>query len=82
MRTDYLLFRKNLAKVRAVRGMSARELSEQAELKQKKRIHDIEEGRGTPTLDEVCIICKILEQPIDKMLYEEAQATVSFKKFS
>jgi len=78
MKTDFLIFRKNIVKVRAVRGWSARELSEKAKLKQQKRILDIEEGRGTPSLEEVCSICKTLGYSIDEMLYKEATITVNF----
>ncbi len=78
METKYSIFRRNIAKVRAVRGMSARELSIQAKLKQQKRISDIEDGRGSPTLDEVCEICKVLGYSIDEMLYNEATVTVKF----
>ena len=78
MKTEYSIFRRNIARVRVVRGMSARELSEKAQLKQLKRVSDIEEGRGCPTLDEVCAICKVLGYSIDEMLYKEAKATVNF----
>lgn len=79
MKTEYPILRRNIAKVRVARGLSARELSEKAGLKQLKRVSDIEEGRGCPTLDEVCAICKVLELPIDEMLYKEANVIVAFQ---
>jgi transcriptional regulator with XRE-family HTH domain len=79
MKTDFLIFRRNITKIRAARAMSARELSELAKLKQQKRILDIEEGRGMPSLEEVCSICKTLGYSIDEMLYKEATVTVNFK---
>jgi len=80
MKTDYAIFRRNLSRIRAAKGISARELSDTCKLKQMKRIHDIEEGRGQPSLDEVCIICKELGFGLDQMLYSEATTTVTFNK--
>jgi transcriptional regulator with XRE-family HTH domain len=78
MKIDYKIFRQNLVKLRAVRGMSAKDLSIEAGLRQPKRILDIEEGRGAPSLDEVCAICKVLGYKIDEMLYVDAKVTVDF----
>lgn len=79
MKTEYSIFRRNVTKVRAVRGISARELSEQANLRNGKRASDIEDGRGSPSLEEVCAICKVLGYSIDEMLYKEAKFTVNFE---
>lgn len=74
----YGIFRRNLTKLRAIRGISARELSEQLKLKSKSRIWDIEEGRGKLSLEEVCEICKFFGYGIDEMLYKEANSTINF----
>lgn len=63
-------FRTNLQRVRAFYGWSSKELSEKAKLRQLKRISDIEEGRGNPTLDEIHSICFTLDLSIDDMLYK------------
>lgn len=78
MKTDLSLFRKNLIKVRVAKGVSARELSVQSNLRQFKRISDIEEGRGNPSLEEICSICKTLGYSIDEMIYKEAIVNVSW----
>lgn len=77
---SYEIFRRNIVKIRSSQSLSGRELSEKANLKQKKRINDIEEGRGTPSLDEVCSICRTLGYNIDDMLYKEASVIITFKK--
>jgi len=69
--SDLTLFRTNIIRVRAFRGLTSRELSERAELRQLKRVSDIEEGRGKPTLEEVMAICRVLEVSIDEMLYRQ-----------
>lgn len=79
-KTDYAIFRRNLTRVRAVKGLSARELSEACGLRQSKRISDIEDGRGSPSLDEVCAICKHVGYHIDEMLYSEATVTINFMR--
>lgn len=76
---DFELFKKNIRKIRSSQGLSAKALAEKAELKQKKRILDFEEGRGIPTLEEVCSVCKALGYNIDDMLYKEAVVNIDFK---
>ena len=76
---DFELFRKNLMKVRISKGISGKELSERANLRQKKRVNDIEEGRGKPSLEEVCSLCKELNVNIDSMLYKVAEVSIEFK---
>lgn len=75
------LFRQNLARVRAFKGMSAEQVADRADLRQKKRCHDIEEGRGKPTLEEVAIICDVLHVGIDDMLYRHPRITFETLKF-
>jgi transcriptional regulator with XRE-family HTH domain len=77
-KVDYLIFRNNITKIRSSKGWTAKDLSEKAELRQLKRISDIEDGRGSPNLEEVCSICRVLGYPIDKMLYHEANVTITF----
>lgn len=74
---DYNIFRNNLKKVRSVMDLSAKDLSIKAGLRQQKRVSDIEDGRGKPTLEEVFVICEILGQPIDGMLKSEMKIVYS-----
>jgi DNA-binding XRE family transcriptional regulator len=72
-------FRENLKTVRIARGFSGADLGDCANLSPKtKRVHDIEEGRGAPTLAEVIALCETLEVPIDAMLKHNAEATIIF----
>lgn len=58
--------------------LSAKDLSIKAGLRQQKRISDIEDGRGKPTLEEVYSICAVLDKPIDGMLKSDIAITVTF----
>lgn len=69
----------NLRTIRACKGLSAKRLSELCKLKQIKRISDIEEGRGKPSIEEIISICKILEVKIDDMINNEVIASFSWK---
>lgn len=80
MKIDFELFRKNVLMVRAAKGLNGFQLSEQAKLHQRKRVHDIEEGRGKPTLEEVAAICRILEVSIDDMLFKTVEIQLIFKQ--
>jgi predicted transcriptional regulator len=75
---DLTILRNNLKKARHLQDISAKELSIKAGLRQQKRIADIEEGRGKPTLEEIHTICQVLKQPIDFMLYHEATMKLDF----
>lgn len=76
---DFKTFRKNLPKIRAVRGFrSANELSKACGFKAVKRVADFEtEGRGTPTLNELFALSSILQVPMDTLLFKEIE--LSFK---
>ncbi|MDX1630109.1 MAG: helix-turn-helix transcriptional regulator [Fulvivirga sp.] len=74
----YEKFRQNLKKIRSAEGITAKELSEKAGLRQKKRIADIEDGRGKPTLDEVIAICEVLNEKLDNMLLADAYVRVDW----
>lgn len=63
---------------RFFKDMTAAELSKKARLRQMKRAADIEDGRGLPTLEEVCKICNALGQPIDSMLYKKAKIKIEY----
>lgn len=76
---DFDKFRKNLILARKVKNISAKDLSIAAGLKQQKRILDIEEGRGKPSLEEIRAICLVLHQPIDNMLNNEARITLDWQ---
>lgn len=78
MNPDNLIFIRNLKIVRSARIMTAAELSERSDLRQLKRISDIEDGRGAPTLEEVKSICKVLDCSIDDMLYKHALPVIKF----
>ena len=76
---DFAKFRINLRKARTIKELTAKELSEQAGLKQLKRVADIEEGRGSPSLDEVHSLCVVLGQPMDEMLGLESEICLRWK---
>jgi transcriptional regulator with XRE-family HTH domain len=76
---DFDIFRENLKKARYIKDMTAKEVSFRAGLKQQKRVADIEEGRGKPTLEEVFSICVAVEQSIDSMLHKESEMKLEFK---
>lgn len=76
---DFEKFRINLKLARYIKEMTAKELSVAADLKQQKRVADIEEGRGKPSLEEVRILCNILGQPIDHMLNNTAEMKLEWK---
>lgn len=73
---DFDIFRHNLKTLRTARGITAKDLSSQAGMKQLKRISDIEEGRGKPTFDEVYTISLLFAMSIDKLLFQELRITV------
>lgn len=73
----YKIFAKNIAKIRNAQGLSARELSEKAKLRQLKRVSDIEDGRARPTLEETISICRTLGYPVDAMLFKECTVRIS-----
>jgi DNA-binding XRE family transcriptional regulator len=75
---DLDFFRNNLKIARALKQITAKELSAALGLKQMKRIADIEEGRGLPSLTEVSDICKYFDVPIDDMLYRQAKISIEF----
>lgn len=77
MKDDYTLFRSNIKKVRSFKGIASVELSKLADLRQQKRVSDIEDGRGSPELEEVIKICRALDCSLDDMLFKEPQ--LSFK---
>ena len=66
---DFTNFRQNLKVVRASKGLAAKKLSENCGLKRLKRIADIEDGQGKPTIEEIAAICTELDLSIDDMLY-------------
>lgn len=65
---DFGIFRENLIQLRKMSGKTAKELSVELGMRQMKRISDIEEGRGKPTLDEITATCDYFKVPIDDML--------------
>lgn len=75
-RVDFNIFRNNLRTLRMANGMTAKELSEKAALKQVKRVSDIEEGRGLPSLDEIYTFSKLFAVSLDQILFQELKITV------
>jgi len=71
-------FFKNMLIVRSSKGLSQRESSKMADLKNLSRWETLESGRGTPTIFEIISICKLLDQPIDSMLNKECKVTIEF----
>lgn len=43
-----------------------------------KRISDIEEGRGKPSIEEISSICDYFGYPIDDMMKRKAIVTIGF----
>jgi DNA-binding XRE family transcriptional regulator len=72
-------FRKNLRLIRNSRGYSAEILGMMAQLKGKKRILDIEEGRVPCHLKELSNICQVLRVSMDQILTMEAVAKIEWK---
>ncbi len=75
---DVNKYRSNLRKVRMARGLTAKELSEKAGLKQMKRISDIEEGRGDPHLREVMSIATVLGVSFESMITQDVEILIRF----
>lgn len=75
---DFDIFRENLRIIRKVREKTSKELSIDLNMKQMKRISDIEEGRGKPSLEEIHAISNYFGYPIDDMLNKKAIVTIGF----
>lgn len=78
MNPDFTKFIANLKIARFMKGMSAREVSKAAGLRQLKRVSDIEDGRGMPSLYEVIAICKVLDQSMDDMITKTGSIHITF----
>jgi transcriptional regulator with XRE-family HTH domain len=75
-RIDFDIFRNNLRTLRQVHNFTAKDLSIKAEMKQQKRVSDIEEGKGSPSLDEIYTLSLIFNTSIDRLLFQELRITV------
>jgi len=73
---DFAIFRKNLKILRRAYDLSAKELSEKSGMKQIKRISDLEDGRGSPSIEEIYSICHVLGISIDKIMFHELRITI------
>jgi transcriptional regulator with XRE-family HTH domain len=73
---DFAIFRNNLKTLRAAHGISAKDLSVQAGMRQQKRISDIEEGKGSPSLDEIYSVSLIFKTSLDQLLFHELKIIV------
>lgn len=76
---DFTKFRENIRCLRKLKDLTAIELSVKANLKQPKRIADIEDGRGTPNLEEVISICEALDITIDNAIHREIKVSYLFQ---
>lgn len=76
---DTDIFRHNLKQARLVSGFGQKELSEKAKLRNLKRVGDIEDGSGDPTLDEMYTLSLTLDQPFDKMLTGKAKVVLAWE---
>lgn len=76
---NFDIFRENIKKARIIKEWTADAVSEGAGLKQKKRVSDIELGRGTPSIEEIHSICSFLKQDVSQMLYQESEMVLTFK---
>ncbi len=72
----YSLFRKNLRRVRAVKGMTAKDFSELCKLRNPHRVSMLEEGRGCPSLEEVVQISEATGYSTDQLLFRKAIVTL------
>jgi len=74
MDTQY--FRRNLKILRNVHDISSKDLSQKIGLRQLKRISDLEDGKGSPSLDEVHLISRHFGVPLDKLLYKDLKVII------
>lgn len=72
------IFRHNLKQARLVSGFGQKELAKEAKLRNLKRVGDIEDGSGDPTIDEMYSLSLALDQPFDKMLTMKATVVVKW----
>lgn len=75
---DFNIFRENLKKARNIKELSAKDLSNECGLRQQKRIADIEEGRGKPSIEEVYKICEVLGQSMEMMMKYSGRVHLDF----
>lgn len=74
----YITFASNLKTARAARSISAKDLSLKANLRQIKRVSDIEDGRGIPSLEEVVRICDALNIGLEAMLFKKLTVVIKY----
>jgi len=75
---DFDIFRENLRTLRKTTDKTSKELSEDLGMRQMKRVSDIEEGRGRPTLEEINATCTYFEVSIDDMIRRKAVHKIVF----
>lgn len=75
---DFDIFRENLRIIRKMTDKTSKQLSEDLNMKQMKRVADIEEGRGRPTLEEINAICNYFGYSIDDMMKRKATINIHF----
>jgi transcriptional regulator with XRE-family HTH domain len=73
---NFDILRNNLKTMRKLHDLTAKDLSVKAVLRQHKRISDIEDGRGAPSLDEIYSISLALEINICDLLFKELKMRV------
>lgn len=74
--SEYEIFRFNLRLLRASKQLSGIELARILKMKTGKRVIDLEYGRATqPKMEEVTLLSKHFDVPIDSLLYKKAKIT-------
>ncbi len=74
----FAIFRDNIYKMRTVLGKSQRELSAELNLKNEKRISDIEYGLSIPRSEELIKISEYFGVTIDDILNKQVTINYTF----
>lgn len=67
--------RANIRLLHAKTGLSATAIGKEVGFAKHYRFQDLEDGRGTPKLDEIEAIAKYFEISLDDLLYKKARIT-------
>ena len=71
----YEKFRRNLCILRAAHDISGVDFAREIGCHSGKRIHDLESGRGVPTIEEVLVIVQYFKITMDDLLNKNAHIT-------
>lgn len=75
-RVEFEILRNNLRTLRKLHDLTAKDLSTKAGLRQVKRVSDIEDGGGAPSLDEVYSLSIALNVNLCDLLFKELKMKV------